>query len=204
MANFPSAPSRRAVTKSAAWAAPVILAAVAAPAASASPVPVCPTCFRAGPVGAYTSQALVVGNRGTIAFGSIFNIDSTLCDLSLFSPTYSILTTSATLTMSDGRTYTQTLNLGAGQGSFGAVSGVGEALVFSNVLIPDGGSIFSPAVVRPVKICISFIFILEGLPFLIKIECPQTLCWSMNSLATGIVVGGLGTVNYSGTFSPLP
>ncbi|SEJ32664.1 hypothetical protein SAMN04487917_10531 [Arthrobacter sp. yr096] len=201
MATIPSSPTRRQVTKGAAWAAPAIMAAVAAPAASASTLPSCPTCFSTGSVGAFTSQAIVVGGKGTLAFTSAFNINAMGCDLSLFAPTYTILTTSATLTMSNGQTYTQTINLGAGQGTLGAISAVWENLIFTGISFPNGGSILSGYSVVPKSICISFVFILEGLPFLLKVECPQTLCWNINSTATGVVVGGLGTLNFTGAFS---
>ena len=202
MSDQNTGPSRRSVAKGVAWTTPVILAAVAAPAAAASPTPTCPNCFKAGSVGAFTSQVMVSGNRGTLAFMSVFNIDASACNLSLFQPTYSILTTGATLTMSDGKTYTQTSGLGAGPGTLGQFSGVSENLMFSGISLPNGGSIISGYPVVPTKLCVNFVFILQGFPSLIQIQCPQTLCWKISSTATGAVLFGAGTLNYSGFLSP--
>jgi hypothetical protein len=202
MTTTPVGPSRRAVTKSAAWATPLIMAAVAAPTASASPVPACPNCFKPGSIGVTTMQSLVVGNRGPLAFTTFVNIDATGCDLSLFSPTYTVLATSATLTMTNGTTYTQAVGLGAGQGTFGQVSAINLSFLFNNIFFPNGAAFLGSYPVMPKKLCVNFTFILEGLPYLVKIECPQTLCWNINTVATGGVLFGAGTLNFTGTFSP--
>ncbi|MEE2567947.1 hypothetical protein V1638_00840 [Pseudarthrobacter sp. J64] len=204
--------SRRRVTQGAAWSLPVIAAAIAAPSATASVIPpTCPACFTAGAIPLpFTSQVLVAGNTGTLAIVSTVNVNSTGCDVSLFQPAYTAVMTGATLTMLNtsnnvSTTYNSTVGLGTGVGSFGSISAFSMNAVFNNINFPSGGSVNNYPV-RPTRLCVNFNMILVGLPSLIQIQCPVTLCWNIASTATGVVspafLGGAGTVNYTGTFSP--
>lgn len=196
--------SRRKVTKGAAWSLPVIAAAIAAPSASASEIPpTCPACFQSGLISLpFTSQVVVVGNRGTLAITSALNVDSSGCDVSLFQPAYTAIMTKATLTMSNGSTYNSTAGLGTGVGTFGSISAFNMNAIFSNIVLPNGGSVINGYPVVPTKLCVDFTMVLVGLPSLIQIQCPATLCWDIRSTATGAVIFGAGTLNFTGLLSP--
>ncbi|MEE2523987.1 hypothetical protein V1639_04255 [Pseudarthrobacter sp. J75] len=196
--------SRRRVTQGAAWSLPVIAAAIAAPSATASVIPpTCPDCFAPGAIPLpFTSQVVVAGNTGTLAIVSTVNVNSSGCDVSLFQPAYTAVMTGATLTMSNGSTYNSSLGLGTGVGSFGSISAFNMNAVFSGINFPNGGSVISGYPVRPTRLCVNFNMILVGLPSLIEIQCPVTLCWNITSTATGVVAFGAGTLNFTGTFSP--
>lgn len=201
---------RRTVVKTAAWSVPVIAAAVAAPLASASTAtPACPSCIKAGlpliggaAAGAWTSQALVAGNRAVIAFGGSFGLDATACGITwqnIFQPFFTYVVTQATLTMSDGNTYTSDLGLGAGAGNTSTVGSFTSGFSFSNVLLPNGGAILGVGgyPVVPKTLTVNVTTTLQyGLG--LSLECPMTLIWNLNALATGAVVFGIGTVNFSG------
>ncbi|MFJ3958966.1 hypothetical protein [Arthrobacter sp. NPDC090010] len=200
---------RRRVLRGAAWATPVVAAAVAAPAAVASGTPTCPTCLKAGTLlgGVTTSQAIVAGNTGALAFAGVFGLDSSNCDLSLFQPLYTSVVTSATLTMSDGSTHTGT-GLGTATGTFGQIGALPGTWLFSGIHFPSGAYILNSNPVRPTSITATVNVILIGLPSLIQITCPVTLTWNLNLFAVGAVtapiLGGAGTLNYTGTATPVP
>lgn len=202
--------SRRKVTQGAAWSLPVIAAAIAAPSASASvQPPVCPACFEPGLIPLpFTSQVVVADNTGTMAIVSTLNVDSSGCDVSLFQPAYTTIATAARLTMSDGTTYTSTVGLGTGVGTFGSISAFNMNAVFSGMNFPNGGSVLAGYPVVPTQFCVDFTMILVGLPSLLEIQCPVTLCWDVASTATGIVAdvplvgAGIGTLNFTGAMTP--
>lgn len=196
--------SRRKVSKGVAWSVPVIAAAIAAPSAAASVTPpVCPACFEPGVIpGGFTSQSVVLGGRGTLAITTALNVDSSGCDVSLFQPVYTAIMTKATLTMSNGATYASTAGLGSGVGTFGSISAFNMNALFTNIAFPNGGSLIANYPVVPKKICVDFTMVLIGLPSLIEIQCPATLCWDITSTATGVVAFGAGTLNFSGLLSP--
>lgn len=200
---------RRAVVKGAAWSMPVIAAASAMPLATAS-APACPTCIKAGfPLvggvvsGAWTSVALVAGNKGTIAFPSIFGLDATACGISwtnIFQPAFTYVVTQATLRMSDGKTYNSTVGLAAGAGNVSTVGAMPGAFVFNNVSLPNGGSVagIPPYPVVPTTLTVTVTTTLQyGLG--LSIQCPTTLVWNLHGLATGLVLLGTGSVNFTGT-----
>jgi hypothetical protein len=201
--------ARRTVLKGAAWSVPVVAAAAATPLASAS-TPGCPTCIKAGlPIvggliaGAWTSQALVVGNKATLAFPNVFGLDATACGISwtnIFQPAFTYVVLSATLTMSDNNTYTSAVGLGAGAGNISTVGLFPGAFVFTNVALPNGGSAIGipPYAPVPKTLTVTVKTTLQyGLG--LSIECPMTLVWNLHGVATGFVLGGIGTVNFSGT-----
>ncbi|MDR6868023.1 hypothetical protein J2Y69_002631 [Microbacterium resistens] len=201
--------SRRSVVKTAAWSLPVVAAAAAAPMASAS-TPACPTCIKAGlPIiggvigGVWTLQAGVLGNRGIIAMPNLFGLDATACGISwqnIFQPAFTFVVTSATLTMSDGNSYTSSVGLGVGAGNISTVGAFPSAFVFNNVYLPNGGSIagIPPYPVVPETLTVTVTTTLQyGIG--LSIECPVTLTWNLNGLATGLVLFGAGTVNFTGT-----
>ncbi|MDR6868380.1 hypothetical protein J2Y69_002996 [Microbacterium resistens] len=205
----PTGVSRRSIMKTAAWAVPVVAAATAAPMASAS-TPLCPTCIKAGlPIiggaiaGAWTSQAIVAGNRGAIAMPNVFGLDGTSCGIdfqNIFQPAFTFVVTQATLTMSDGNSYNSSVGLGVGAGNISTVGAFPAAFLFTNVLLPNGGSIggIPPYPVVPQTLTVTVTTTLQygvGL----SLECPMTLSWNLHALATGAVVFGAGTVNFSGT-----
>jgi hypothetical protein len=200
---------RRTIVKGAAWSIPVVAAAAAMPLASAS-TPACPTCIKAGfPIvggiisGAWTSQAVVLGNTGTIAFPSIFGLDATQCGISftnIFQPAFTYIVTRATLTMSDGKTYNSAVGLGAGAGNISTVGAMPGAFVFTNVSLPNGGAVagIPPYPVVPKTLTVTVTTTLQyGIG--LSIQCPMTLVWDLHGLATGLVFLGAGTVNFTGT-----
>jgi hypothetical protein len=204
---------RRAVVKGAAWSVPVMAAAVAMPLASAS-TPACPSCIRAGfPIiggivaGAWTSQAIVAGNKGTIAFPSIFGLDATQCGISfqnIFQPAFTYIVTQATLTMSDGNTYNSAVGLGVGAGNISTVGAMPGGFVFTNVSLPNGGAVVGIGSYKdvPTKLTVIVRVTLQyGLG--LTLECPMVLTWDLHGLATGLVAFGAGTVNFSGTATAL-
>ncbi|WP_353114309.1 hypothetical protein [Microbacterium sp.] len=200
---------RRTVLKGAAWATPVVAAAAALPMASAS-TPACPTCIKAGlPLvggliaGAWTSQAIVAGNRGTIAMPAVFGIDATACGISwqnIFQPAFTFIITQATLTMSDNRTYNSSVGLGAGAGNISTIGPFAGGFVFNNVVLPNGidaGGLIGYGT-KPTKLTVTVKTTLQyGIG--LSIECPMVLNWDLHGFATGAVAFGLGTVNFSGT-----
>lgn len=195
---------RRTVAKGAAWSLPVLAAAVAAPHAAASVVPPeCPECFTAGGLDTpFTAQAVVLGNEGAMTLATTLNVSTESCaDLSLFQPAYTAVMTGATLTMSDGNVYNTTLGLGTGVGTFGTISAFAFAGEFLGVDMPNGGSLgnYNP---RPTQLCVEFEMIVVGLPSLIEIRCPVTICWDITCLGTGAVLLGAGTINYTGLMNP--
>jgi len=201
--------TRRSVARSAVWATPVIAAAVAAPAAAASVTPTCPTCIKAGiPLvgglasGAWTSQALVAGNKGTIALGGAFGLDATQCGITwqnIFQPAFTFVVTQATLTMSDGRTYNSGVGAGVGAGNTSTVGVFPSAFVFTNVSLPNGGAVVGigsyPVVPKTLSVNVT-LSLQYGLG--LTLQCPYTLTWNLNGVATGGVAFGIGTVNFSG------
>lgn len=198
-----AATTRRSLITAGAWAVPVVAAAVATPLAAASQQPACPTCIKAGVLGPVTSQAIVLGNKGSLLFAGAFGLDSRTCNLNLFQPLYTSLVTSATLTMSNGATYTGS-GLGTGTGTFGQLGALPGSFLFTNVSFPNGTYLANSNPVRPTKITITVNVVLIGLPSLISITCPQTLTWNLNTFGIGTVIFGAGTINYSGSATPAP
>ncbi|MGO4454418.1 hypothetical protein [Arthrobacter sp. RAF14] len=203
---------RRRVLRGAAWATPVLAAAIGTPAAAASGGPVCPTCIKPGVLlgGVTTTQIVVANNKGTLAFAGLFGMDSSSCDLTLFQPAYTSIITSATLTMSDGSTYAGS-GLGTATGTFGQIGVLPGTWLFSGINIPNGTYILGDnSKVHPVQISATVNVILVGLPSLLQITCPVTLTWNLSGLATGIVANvplvgnGVGTLNYTATATPVP
>lgn len=195
--------SRRTVARGAAWAVPSVAIAGSAPALAASPTtPSCPTCLVPGNVGGFTAQAVVANNRGALIGNLTANINARGCDLTLFKPAYTIIGLGASLTMSDGRTYSSPLGVTAGAGTLGRVSALNSTFTFGGVRFPDGTYSLLGAPVTPKQLCVSFRAIFIGLPRLIEISCEYSLCYNVElGVSTGIV-GALthaGTINYTGT-----
>lgn len=201
--------ARRTVLKGAAWSVPVVAAAASMPLASAS-APACPTCIKAGlPIvggiiaGVWTSQALVLNNKATIAFPNVFGLDATACGISwtnIFQPAFTYIVLSATLTMSDNKTCTSALGLGAGAGNISTVGLFPGAFVFTNVALPNGGSVAGIPPYSPVPKTLT-VTVKTTLQYGVglSVECPMTLVWDLHGVATGFVALGAGTVNFSGT-----
>ncbi|WP_309081506.1 hypothetical protein [Zhihengliuella sp.] len=197
--HSPQGIDRRTVAKGAAWSLPVLAAAVSAPLAAASPDPTCPECFTAGSGAAFSAQAVVLGNTGTVAVTTVLNVSTESCaDLSLFQPAYTAIMTAARLTMSDGTTYSSALGLGTGAGTFGAISAFNYTGTFSG--IPYANDALPPyGPTAPARLCVDFNMVVVGLPSLLELTCPVTLCWDVTGqLSTGTVIAGAGTVNHTG------
>lgn len=201
MVNEPSGIDRRTVLKGAAWSAPVLAMAVAAPMASASG-PTCPPCLTAGVLGGITTQAVVAGNKGSLAFVGALGLDSRGCDLALFRPLYTVLPTEATLTMSDNSTH-NAVGLTAGVGTFGQLGALPGTLLFNNITFGSGTYAVNSNPVRPKSLTVKANVVLVGLPSLIEITCPVTLTYTFSVWGAGVVtpafLGGAGTINFTGT-----
>ncbi|MCO1339147.1 hypothetical protein BJH93_09625 [Kocuria polaris] len=191
---------RRTITKGAAWSLPVLAAAVAAPHAAASvEPPVCPECFTAGIGAAFTAQAVVLNNKGALTITTALNVSTESCaDLSLFQPAYTAIMTNATLTMKDGSVHTSTAGLGTGVGTFGAISAFNYNGLFTGVNYPnDALPPYGPN--APARLCVDFTMVVVGLPSLLELRCPVTICWNVtNMVSLGTVILGAGTVNHTG------
>lgn len=193
---------RRTIIKGAAWSVPIVATALAAPALAGSSGPVCPTCVKPGVLGAITTQAVVLGGKGALLFAGALGLDSRDCDLSLFQPLYTSIVTSATLTMSDGSTHVGA-GLGSGTGTFGQLGALPGSFLFSNISFANGVYLANSNPVRPTKITITATMVLIGLPSLITINCPVTLTWNLDVFGIGTVIFGAGTINYTGTATPV-
>lgn len=185
---------RRTIARSV-LAVPVISVATAAPAYAASPAPSCPTCLTTTG-GAFTEQIVAAGGRSTsVTAGTmVFNLNSSTCDLSLFQPAYTVLGLSASVGYSNGASQTFSTAATTGAGTFGQISAFTTA--FS---LPTSSIAISGTSVRPTSISISFTAIFVSLPTLIQLSCPYTVTFQLNTVGTGILIGGTGTLNYTGT-----
>ncbi|WP_265444359.1 hypothetical protein [Flexivirga meconopsidis] len=206
MSNETKTVTRRTVAKGAAWSVPVVALGAGAAQAAASGEPTCPNCFKAGsiPTPVVSAATNTNGTAALFPWVATLNIDSTGCPLNLFRPAYTAIATNSTLTMTDGRSYTSNVGLGSGAGTFGQISAFAFAGNFSGVTLsrfPVVGTYPSNGI-RPAKFCVDFNFILVGLPSLIQITCPQTLCWNVSSIPVGAGVGGVGVVTFTSTLSP--
>ncbi|UFS58595.1 hypothetical protein [Subtercola endophyticus] len=144
---------------------------------------------------------MVLGNKGALLFAGALGLDSRNCDLTVFKPAYTSIVTSATLTMSDGTTYTGT-GLGTGTGTFGQLGALPGSFLFNNIHFPNGAYLANSNPVRPTKISVIVNVILIGLPGLISITCPVVLTWNLSVFGVGTVIFGAGTINYTGTATP--
>lgn len=215
---------RRTVLKGAAWSVPVVAAAVATPFASAStPIPGCPTCLKAGVLavvgipllGAWTSQAVVVGNKADILVVPAVGIDTSTCVSAGFINAFGFTMNSATLTMSDGNaandvTYTQILTSLVGVGTLGLVNAFTAIPAFLNVAMPNGGSVLGSYKPAPKKLQIcADIFLQVDIGGGVggqTVTCSLCFEWDLAGVGTGAVVGalgGTGTINFTGIATPV-
>lgn len=191
--------SRRRIVRSAAWAAPSIAFATAAPAAAASPT--CPTCLVPGAASGFLATGPVLFNQALLTVTIPFNIDSSSCNTSLFQPVYTIVGGTASMTMSDGRTYRSTLGVTTGAGTFGQASVFTTVAEFAGVVVTNGVWVASSSRFRPVSVSISFTAIFVGLPSLVQISCPYTFTYSFRGTSTNSTVFGAGQYTAAGTLS---
>ncbi|MGF3055970.1 hypothetical protein [Microbacterium sp. YY-01] len=212
---------RRTVLKGAAWAAPVVAAAVATPAHAANSVevPDCPDCFKPALglgilPGAFTAQAVRLpgsSRHGTVAVLFEASIDATNC-VGIFDPAYVIAGVSAVLTMSDGNSYTSTIGAAAGAGTLRTISALVGEFNFTGVELPNGGGfniggIGIPYKPRPTSITVFPLITLQaeiGIPPIkVPVDCNPALTWNLNGeFGIGGMTGLGGTVNYTGTATP--
>ncbi|VXB75710.1 conserved membrane hypothetical protein [Microbacterium sp. 8M] len=209
--------ARRTVLKGAAWSVPVVAAAVATPLAAASTNPPCPTCYTSGIVqvlglpiiGAWTSQAVVLGNTAAILLAPAFGLDTSACSNTGFLSAYTYTFTSAALTMSAGngvpvKTYTQTLTNLVGAGTLGLVDVLTAIPAFTGVSMPNGGGLgYTPAPTH-LQICMDVFLTIDlgaGAPGS-SVTCSLCFDWDLHGVGTGIVTLGAGTVNFTGTATP--
>ncbi|MFD6700743.1 MULTISPECIES: hypothetical protein [unclassified Microbacterium] len=214
---------RRTVLKGAAWSVPVVAAAAAMPLAAASNNPQCPTCLKAGVLsvvgipllGAWTSQAIVVGNKASILVVPAVGIDTSTCVSTGFINAFAFTMNSAVLTMGDSNpandvTYTQILTGLAGVGTLGLVSAFTAIPAFLNVVMPNGGSIagaYKPAP-KKLQICAD-VFLKVDIGGGVggqTVTCSLCFEWDLAGVGTGVVLGGLaggtGTINFTGIATP--
>ncbi|WP_181024228.1 hypothetical protein [Rathayibacter toxicus] len=200
---------RRSLLTGAAWSVPVAALSAATPAAAASPtIPtVLDTVKAATLVNVLTTQAVVVNGRGPLAMAGVFGIDARGTDLNIFQPAYTVKVTAATLTMSNGTTYSGT-GLATGTGVLNLIGALPGTLVFSNIAFPRGVYTGTSNPVRPTRFSVKADMILVSLRDLVTRTYPVTLAWNLNVFGIGTVVGlsdalGVGTINYSGAVLPI-
>ncbi|NNG39641.1 hypothetical protein HJ588_10200 [Flexivirga sp. ID2601S] len=199
---------RRTIAKGAAWSVPVVALGAGAAQAAASP-PVCPTNC-AQPVVSAATLSTGLGNPATgsnraalsLTAGA-FYANFLACDGGGLFQASIFTVTSATLTMSDGSTYTTTsgLPVGVAAASQSALATVG--LSFQNVFFPNGNllsGVLNPPV-RPSRICFTYTVVLNVLgsvPPATK-DCNGQVCFSFN-----LLTGSVYTVNQSVLGVPVP
>lgn len=189
----PSTVTRRTLTRGVAWSIPTVAVGSAAPALAASGCVACAQPLAGGG----GSTTVVSGGSGTLALAGTFTTTLTGCT-GLISAGV-VTTHKATLTMSDGRTYTTTANLGAGPHVAG-VAQLGSGIAFSSVRFPNGvyasaGGIGSLPV-YPTRLCFDL-----SIPLGIggtTISCSQTVCFAPSFLNAnlGTVILGAGSITY--------
>ncbi|MEI2712624.1 MAG: hypothetical protein V9G04_04840 [Nocardioides sp.] len=190
--------SRRRLAQGAAWAAPTIVLATAAPALAASDMPACPTCLNAGVGGLFTAQAIAALGTANVSGTSGFNVDSTGCDLSLFVPTYTTAGLGGTMTWSDGST-TAMSAVALGGGTLGQISAISGNYTTNNATFPDGfyGGTLGK---HPTKLCfdVQMFFMLIGM--IPMPACNYRICYDIcGVVGVGVIGFGTGTVNWTGT-----
>lgn len=132
------------------------------------------------------------------------NIDSTSCPLNLFEPAFAIVGLSGTLTWSTGTTSSTSVSVSAGAGTLGQVSAITTTFTDLGETIPNGGGLlglYQSGQKHPTNICFTFNAVFVALiPVGLQVTCRYQLCYPINSvLPTGTVVGGAGTVNWTGS-----
>lgn len=195
--------TRRSLAKGAAWAAPAITLAAAAPALAASP-PECPDCLTAGrnaTGGALTMQAITVLGLSNVTGTAGFNLDASSCPVGIFQPAYTILGIGGNITWSDGQV-TNFLSGQTGGGTLGSISAFAAVFTTFGVTMPN--DLFSPYTKVPTQICFNFTAIFIPIIPLPQVECSYTLCWNMSTgTSIGTVIAGTGTVNWTYALNPV-
>lgn len=167
--------SRRTLAKGAAWTAPALVIVSATPAMAGSPGG-CSDCTVTLAAGG-ASTAAVVNNTGTLIVAGAFTASALGCTGLVAAGVAT--TTNATLTMSDGATYTTTLNLGVGPMVAGVVA-LANGVAFPGVHFPDGLYLSAAGIgllpVYPTRICFDFTIPLQLLGGPVT-DCSQRLCF---------------------------
>lgn len=204
--NEPRGIDRRVVLKGAAWSVPVLAAAVAVPAATASVVPDCPTCIKPGVriAGAWTAGGAVVSNSSTLVFTNAFGLNAIDCGFleNIFQPYFVFVVLSATLTMSRSNgtleTYESSTGLSVGSGVLGLLGAMPGVFTFNDVTVPNGIYAFGSGPTRPTKLSVAVDVTFQwGLG--VDLLCPYVLEWDLNGWGAGTVALGVGPVGFAGT-----
>lgn len=193
---------RRALVKGAAWSAPVLAAAVAAPLAAATTVtpPDCPNCMKPN-FGLLELAGLAASSRATLVMAAPLTINAAPCGFltNIFRPAFTFIITKATLTMSDGNTYDSKVGLGAAAGVLGTpLNPFPAAFSFTNVRIDKSNTRVGIPRETPVKLTVHVQNTLEyGIG--LQLQCPNTYEWDLsNVLNVGLLAVGAGVVTYTG------
>ena len=194
---------RRTVLKGAAWATPVIAAAVATPLAAATgPEPECPGCLRPG-IGAFTLAGVAASSRATLALAAPVILDATHCGSLIgnifdFQPAFTYIVTQATLEMSDGQTYNSLVGLAPGAGVLGAVGAMPAVFSFTNVRVDPSNTRIGLPRTSPATLSITINVTFKwGLGA--EILCPNTLVYDLSGgINIGLLTAGIGPVSWTG------
>lgn len=193
--------TRRSVLTAAAWSAPAIALAVAAPLAAASPRTTCPSNVRAAVHSNYVNAVDVVGNSSSLFFlGLPFAIDLTGVLPTEYGTTAAAVLTGATLTMTTAGVLTTHTGFVGGSGALpvGQTSAVPGRFWFNNLNFPNGtySQFSAPTQPRSLSVTVQLRFTPPGG---ITLECPQTFTWNIRGSVTGAVISGRGFLALSGT-----
>ncbi|GAA2858188.1 hypothetical protein [Microbacterium arabinogalactanolyticum] len=195
-AGAPRTIDRRTVVKGAAWSVPAIAAAVAMPLASASTGnPGC-GCLQLGSIGAFTAQSVTALGLGTVTGTTIFNLDSSGCDVGFFKPAYTVIGLGGSISFNDGTTKQFTLGATSGAGTIGQISAFTTPFtVLGSIPMPNGLGLNYPK--KPTSVTMSFTAIFIPILPLPQVECTYTLTFNLSTSSVGGVVLGTGTVNWT-------
>lgn len=196
--------TRRGVVKGAVWSLPVVAMAMATPLAAASTTPLaCPLgvlpAVQAVPQ--VSTTAVVLGNTGQISLAAgTVRVDTTALSTAIYGATATIAVV-YTLTMSSGTTHTA---VGANLPPI-AIGSVADlpSTVFRDVKFPNGTYTSAPNAQRPTQLTATVTFEFTPEDGSTPISCPYVLSWTLNTAATGVVIFGAGTLDYTGTVAPI-
>lgn len=195
-------PTRRSVVIGAAWAPPVIAAAVAVPIAPASTIPLtCPWGVRPAvqAIPQVCTSLPVLGTIGQI----LLNAGTVRVDTSALIPlvygTTAMTSVSYTLTMSSGTTH-MAVGVESLPITIGTVADL-PAGTFRDIRFPNGTYTAAASPQRPTHLTATVTIEFTPTDGSAPISCPYVLSWALTTVATGTVVFGAGTLTYDGTIA---
>lgn len=195
-------PRPRGVILGAAWAPPVIAAALAVPVAAASSIPLtCPSGVRPAvqEIPQMSTSLSVLGNIGQIRLNArTVRVDTTSLIPRVFGATAMTSVTYA-LTMSSGTTH-----MAIGEEPLPITIGAIEDLpagTFRDIRFPNGTYTSATNPQRPTHLTATVTFEFTMTDSSAPISCPYVLSWALATVATGAVIFGAGTLTYDGTLA---